>query len=56
MQESSGEYLVEDDPYCALKLDIKDECEAACLDCNCEAAFFKDSRGVQKTKASIKIW
>ncbi|KAL1831402.1 hypothetical protein ACET3Z_001053 [Daucus carota] len=35
--------LWEDDPYSVLKMDIKEDCEAACLDdCNCEAAFFKD--------------
>ncbi|KAL8110594.1 G-type lectin S-receptor-like serine/threonine-protein kinase LECRK1 [Apium graveolens] len=33
----------EDDPYFVLKMDIKEDCVASCLeDCNCEAAFFKD--------------
>lgn len=33
----------ENDPYSVLKMNIKEECQTACLDdCNCEAAFFKD--------------
>ncbi|KAK1371538.1 Receptor-like serine/threonine-protein kinase [Heracleum sosnowskyi] len=33
----------EDDPYSVLSMNMKEDCEAACLeDCNCEAAFFKD--------------
>uniref|UniRef100_A0A2N9EXR9 Receptor-like serine/threonine-protein kinase n=1 Tax=Fagus sylvatica TaxID=28930 RepID=A0A2N9EXR9_FAGSY len=34
----------------------EEECKNACLeDCNCEAAFFKDS-ACEKTKASFEIW
>ncbi|KDP26126.1 hypothetical protein JCGZ_22227 [Jatropha curcas] len=35
----------DDDPYSVISISIKEDCEKACLeDCNCDAAFFKDSQ------------